>query len=369
MSKLVSVIIPTFNCARYLPQAINSVPAQTYTTWEAIIVDDGSTDDTAAVVKQFTDPRIRYVYEQNRGQAAALNRGLDLATGQYITTLDADDWLTPNSLADRVQLLEEHPEYGAVYGDGYYCDAHGKAVASFADYRPANLTGDIYATLIWTNLLSQGSAVMFRRSIITAHQLRYDVSLVWCQDWDLYIRLAEKTSFGYVDSIVVKYRMHEANMTHTMPSSRRLDSVVKTKFKVLDSPSFAAVPIAHKAEFFHYFLVNNLKDRPEEQSRVISGRQFGDLPKAIQSRLLRLVATNNLLMGRETQVAKAWLWRAWTQAPIDLKAGLMAIVATLHPGLAGALVKSWRKNRQEPSMQSPLDILHNKKSLNPALEQ
>ena len=109
---LVSVLMPAYDGEAYIQQAIESVIAQTYPNWELIVVDDGSTDNTAGIVATYEDPRIRYTYQENRGQAAALNRGLDLAQGEYVTTLDTDDWFTPNSLLDRARFLDDHPEYG-----------------------------------------------------------------------------------------------------------------------------------------------------------------------------------------------------------------------------------------------------------------
>src|SRR5215510_7816825 len=97
-SSLVSVIMPAYNGERFIKQAIESVFAQTYPNWELIVVDDGSTDNTVQIISSFADSRIVYIHQENRGQAAALNHGLGIARGKYITTLDVDDWLTPNSL-------------------------------------------------------------------------------------------------------------------------------------------------------------------------------------------------------------------------------------------------------------------------------
>lgn len=264
---LCSIIIPCYNHAHYLPDALNSVLAQTYTDWEAIIVDDGSTDNTRAVAAQFTDPRIHYIYQENRGQTAALNRGLELVSGDYVTTLDADDWLTPASLLERVTCLEAHPELGAVYCDGYYCGSSGEILKRFSDNRSGNPTGDIYDALIISSVFGAGSPVMIRRAILHQHGLRYDESIVWCQDWDFYIRVSEWASFGYVDSPSVYYRLHESNMTLTMPEGRRLQSLIRTGRKVLDSARFTAVPLPQKRAFFYRFLVHDLKTESKIRKR------------------------------------------------------------------------------------------------------
>jgi len=97
-SPLISVVIPTFNRANVLPRAAASVMAQTYTDWELIVVDDGSTDDTLQIVRGFTDPRVRYVRQENRGRSAARNAGAAAAIGQFITFLDSDDEALPEWL-------------------------------------------------------------------------------------------------------------------------------------------------------------------------------------------------------------------------------------------------------------------------------
>ena len=116
----VSVIMPAYNYAQFIGAAIESVLGQSWQDWELIIVDDGSTDATPAVIAGFHDPRIRALRRQNGGEAAARNSGLDLARGEYISFLDADDLYLPNALADRVAFLETHPEYGVVVCDGYF---------------------------------------------------------------------------------------------------------------------------------------------------------------------------------------------------------------------------------------------------------
>ena len=128
---LVSIIMPAYNGEKFIDQAINSVIDQTYDNWELIVIDDGSQDGTKEIVQNYKDPRIRYFYQYNQGQAAALNKGLDLARGEFITTLDVDDWYTPTSLEDRIEFLISYPQFGAVYADGYYCDIHGNPIMLF----------------------------------------------------------------------------------------------------------------------------------------------------------------------------------------------------------------------------------------------
>jgi cellulose synthase/poly-beta-1,6-N-acetylglucosamine synthase-like glycosyltransferase len=114
-----SVIVPAYNYARLLPSALESVLAQTHTDWECLIVDDGSTDDTAPVADAFTrrDARFRYLHQENRGLAAARNRGIRNAGGDAVQFLDADDRLMPRKLEHHLAYLEAHPECDIVYGE------------------------------------------------------------------------------------------------------------------------------------------------------------------------------------------------------------------------------------------------------------
>ncbi len=127
---LISVIIPCYNYAAYMHDAIDSILAQTYQNWEMLIIDDGSKDNTAAIAQRYAaqDARITYHYQANRGLSAARNTGLGLAKGEYVQLLDADDYLAPEKLALHAALLRERPEVALVFGDTYNFK-HAEAVA------------------------------------------------------------------------------------------------------------------------------------------------------------------------------------------------------------------------------------------------
>ena len=115
----VSVVVPAFNAGRFLPETLKSVLRQTYPHWECLVVDDGSTDDTAAVARAAceSDPRFRYHFQRNRFCAGARNAGLGLATGEYVQFLDADDLILEEKLEAQVAILETHPEIDVSYSD------------------------------------------------------------------------------------------------------------------------------------------------------------------------------------------------------------------------------------------------------------
>src|SRR5437588_2675056 len=119
---LVSIIVPTYNYAHFIGEALESVQYQTYSNWECIVVDDGSTDDTGIIAKQFADKdnRIKYHRQENQGLAAARNTGMANSTGVYFQFLDADDLLEPQKLERQVMFLETHQDVDIVFSDARY---------------------------------------------------------------------------------------------------------------------------------------------------------------------------------------------------------------------------------------------------------
>ncbi len=163
LAPLVSVIIPTYNYGRYLGKALESCRSQTYKGLEIIVVDDGSTDDTRGVVERF-GPGVVYIFQANQGVSRARNRGLDVARGELLTFLDADDYLLPDSIADRVEVLQRRPDIGIVFSDSYSCDAEGNL--SIKEKRERDRVSErFYEDLLLRHLRFQTSTAMMRSSL------------------------------------------------------------------------------------------------------------------------------------------------------------------------------------------------------------
>ncbi len=138
---LVSVMMPCFDAERTLPMALASLRAQTHERWEAVVVDDGSTDRTWDLLQAFGDPRLRLErFDRNRGRGAARQRCLEMARGDLLSFLDADDWLFPDKLAHQVRLMSEHPDVVVLSGVCVITDARGHAVGMTR----TGLTGDAH---------------------------------------------------------------------------------------------------------------------------------------------------------------------------------------------------------------------------------
>ncbi len=204
----ISVIIPAYNQGHFLAEAIRSIQAQTYQDWETIVVDDGSTDNTAEVTRSFTDPRIRYVYKQNGGLSSARNEGIRHAHGEYLSLLDSDDCFLPEKLALLVSALEAQPHLGLVAGQAIPVDEHGRPVGKQFD---TPLPNDP-AQLLLGNPLHVGS-VLLRRCWQEKVGF-FDETLRSYEDWDMWLRLAlAGCQMSYIPQPVSLYRFHTAQMT------------------------------------------------------------------------------------------------------------------------------------------------------------
>jgi glycosyltransferase involved in cell wall biosynthesis len=206
----VSVIIPTYNRARLLGEAIRSVLEQTFGDFELIVVDDGSEDESRSVVRRIDDPRLRYLERPHRGISAAMNAGLDEARGELVARLDSDDVWLPALLERTVAALRAHPEYGVVYARGQAVDlerglllATRGAAPRFPQSHLASLLYDDFTCNI---------AVLVRRPVLDAAG-PYDESLPYNEDWDLWIRVARHARFLFLDEVLARFRYHQDNIT------------------------------------------------------------------------------------------------------------------------------------------------------------
>src|SRR5688500_15899095 len=206
----VSVVIPCYNQARFLGEAIQSVLSQGYTHFEIVVVDDGSRDGTEGVASGYAseDARVRLISQENRGLAAARNRGLAEARGEYVVFLDSDDRLVGGALEVGVRELEAHPECAFVSGICRKITADGSVVPGWEQFR---VMDDPYLELL-RSCPVYVPAVMYRRSVFDAVGC-FDTSYRAAEDYDLYYRILESFPVYCHDTLVAEIRRHEANMT------------------------------------------------------------------------------------------------------------------------------------------------------------
>lgn len=207
MVRQVTVVIPAYNQARFLDEAIASVLSQNYDPLDVVVVDDGSTDDTARVAATF--PAVRYIAQQNSGVSAARNRGLAASSGELIVFLDADDRLLPGALAAGARVLAADPALGFAAGYSRFITRDGTPQPTG---QPRREGSDPYLTLLRRNRIRNPAMVMFRRDLV-ARAGGFDTSVNACADYDLYLRISRDHPVAFHDQVVADYRKHGENMS------------------------------------------------------------------------------------------------------------------------------------------------------------
>lgn len=208
VTDLISVIIPTYNHAHFLSDAIQSALNQSYHALEIIVVDDGSTDHTRTVVESFGE-RVRYLWQENRGLAGARNTGITAARGEYIALLDADDFWEPTYLAQVHGVLASQPTLGAVYAGLQFVNSKGERLAQRClETVPSN---QLYERLLDGEFFAP-SAVLIRRACFTTVGL-FDETLRASEDWDMWLRVAQVYGFAGLAAPLLNYRVHDHNMS------------------------------------------------------------------------------------------------------------------------------------------------------------
>jgi len=227
---LVSVIIPTYNRPTLTIDAIESVRAQTYPSWELLVVDDGSTDDTLHVLGQLiSDRRVHLLSQTNRGQAAARNLGLKHARGDWIAFLDSDDLWLPNKLSDQMSYIATHPDVDVLYGDLELVDLQGVPL----DERPSITR---HSGRVWRHLL-RDNFVPFSTAIVRANLLHqiggFDETIRRADDYDMWLRLSLLANFQFQPVMGTRYRMAGTRISDNVAG--RFQSNLATIERFLDA--------------------------------------------------------------------------------------------------------------------------------------
>jgi glycosyltransferase involved in cell wall biosynthesis len=203
----VSVIIPCYNHAHFLRDAIESILKQTYPHYEIIVIDDGSTDDTSRLAESYS--RVRLVRQANQGLSTARNRGIRESRGEYLVFLDADDRLLPTALEIGVRELTLRPECAFVYGRSQHINFDGIAIP--VTYQAA-VVQDHFHALLHSNHIWMPAQVMHRRAILTAIG-GFNRFISAAADYDLYLRITRCFPVHNHNEIVAQYRQHVNNMS------------------------------------------------------------------------------------------------------------------------------------------------------------
>lgn len=254
---MVSCLMAAHNAAGTIADSIASVRDQTWTDWELIIVDDGSTDGTAAVLAGIDDARVVVLRQEKGGPSAARNRAMAVARGEFVAPIDADDIWMPRKLELQVEALRRRPDAAVAYGWTDFVDEELRPL--YADLRP-RFEGRVLEELLRKNFVACGSNTLMRRAAVMDVG-GFDETLQAAEDWELHTRLAARHSFAAVAEVVVLYRR----------SPRSLSSrfwLVEQNFLEANRKVFAAAPAGAqklegktRAAFYRYLLLRTVESR------------------------------------------------------------------------------------------------------------
>lgn len=283
---LVSVVVATYNMGKYLPAAIDSILAQTYRNFEIVVVDDGSTDDTSAVIAPYVHgSRFTYTAQSNLGQPKAKNAGVRLSRGELIAFCDADDVWLPKKLELQVECFLDHPHVAVVSSEIREIDDTGREVGSRDVPR---YSGRILDKLLIKNCISFGTAVI-RKDVFDVVG-GFDDSLPMGIDWDLWLRVAVNHEFLHLDEVTYLYRVWPGQM------SQNYRGRYENAFRILDkffttNPEVVSGSLRRRAYADTYF----------ERGRIVFVREgafleaFKDHISALRLSPLYLPAWKSLL--------------------------------------------------------------------------
>ncbi|AFZ04852.1 amino acid adenylation domain protein [Oscillatoria nigro-viridis PCC 7112] len=215
MTKNVSVVIPSYNSAKFLPEAIESVLEQSYPHFEVIVVDDGSTDETKEICDRY--PKVKYFYQNNRGHATARNTGLQISTGEYLLFLDSDDCLLPEAIEIGVKHLNAMPEMGLVFGRYFFYSIQPDGSYKVEEKYENQPEVANYETLLAIRHRVQCGCIMFRRAALDTVAIEsigaFDPSVLATEDYNLCLRIARNFPIYFHGQVVSQYRYTGNNIS------------------------------------------------------------------------------------------------------------------------------------------------------------
>ncbi|HYG49857.1 MAG TPA: glycosyltransferase family 2 protein [Flavobacteriales bacterium] len=215
----ITVLMPVYNAAPFLREAIDSVLRQTYSDFKLMLLNDGSTDDSETIILSYTDPRIIYISNgKNMGLVNTLNKGIEKITTEFIVRMDADDISLPHRFEHLVKAMDEYREVGVLSS---YLELFGDKQEAWKMPLEDNV---IKAGLIFNSTVAHAPCII-RTSLLNANNITYSSAFPHMEDWDLWFRLRKLTSFRGIPQVLYRYRILEHNVTvvnyHTLMERRK----------------------------------------------------------------------------------------------------------------------------------------------------
>lgn len=265
---MISVILPVYNAEKFLKEAIQSVLDQTFGSFELIILNDGSTDESEKIVNSFVDPRIRYIKHANNGLIYTLNLGLELAKFEIVARMDADDICVPERFSLQYAYLKEHNNIGAVGGQTQLIGSTGVSVGN-GIYPITSL--DCRSVARFGAPLAH-PAVMFRKSLVISCG-GYREAFKHAEDYDLWLRILERSEIANLDCILLKYRLHDVSVSKVHADQQQVSTIaakVSAKLRRVGEPDFEYGKSISFAD-----ILNKIGQRPEFSEEYIAAEFYG----------------------------------------------------------------------------------------------
>ena len=271
---LVSVVMSVFNAEKYLEEAIESILNQTYKNIEFIIVNDGSTDASLSIIKQFMtiDNRIKLVSRQNKGLPYSLNEGIDLSLGKYIARMDADDISFPDRLMEQISYMELNTEIGVC---GAWAEVFGDNVHNSILKHPASHQALLPRLMF--SVCFVHPTVVFRGCILKKYNLKYNVNYSNSQDYELWSRLSRYTKMGNVQKPLLMYRQSDSSITYKFSDSQstlRYELIKKVFSSVLNELN---VKNSENENILHYTVASNARLQANSIDIEMLGEYFNKI--------------------------------------------------------------------------------------------
>ncbi|NJN08500.1 MAG: glycosyltransferase [Richelia sp. RM1_1_1] len=272
---VISVIIPAYNAAKTIQETVMSVLNQTFSNLELIVINDGSQDSTLEVLSSIKDSRLQVFFYENAGISMARNRGIERASGEFISFLDADDIWTPDKLEAQLTALEKNPQAGVAYSWVDYIDEYGNF------FHPGNhitINGSAYEKMLVQNILENGSNPLIRREALTEVG-GFDSSLTPTEDWDMWLRLAQHYDFVTVPSVQILYRISSRSAsTNIVKMENSCLKLIEKSFK--NAP--ASLQYLKKntlSTLYHYLTFKSLESPLSRKNGIIAMGYFWNVIK------------------------------------------------------------------------------------------
>lgn len=289
MNPKITVLMPVYNGEKYLKPAIESIMSQTYGDFEFIIINDGSTDETANIVLKYNDSRIKFINDsENIGYTPRLNHGIAAAKGEYIARMDADDISLPDRLKRQAAFLDKNQNIGIC---GTWYKTFG---CEESEIKWPLIHDEIKINFLFHNVIGHPT-VMFRKNLFEKYNLEYKNDYMPAEDYELWSRAAEYFEFANIPEILLLYRTHETNISQTKIDIRKnnVTRIRKNQLKKLD------IILTEQELEIHNSLICNMFENSDE---------YAD---AVEKWLLMLINGNKKYKIYDTETFYQFLGKIW----------------------------------------------------------